>query len=57
MVEIEMQDAAGDAPDSTNQELRKQQAQLATFNEYLHKCRDLYKADPTRVSVFASART
>ena len=28
----------------------KQQVQLAAFNEYLHKCRDLFKSDPTMVS-------
>ena len=28
----------------------KQQVQLAAFNEYLHKCRDLFKTDPTMVS-------
>ena len=34
-------------------ELAKQQAQLATFNEYIHTCRDLYKQDPTMVSLIA----
>ena len=29
----------------------KQQAQLAAFNEYMHKCRDLFKIDPTMVSI------
>ena len=55
MVEVQMTEASGSAQAAAVQEeidpeLAKQQAQLAEFNEYIHKCRDLYKSDPTMVS-------
>ena len=54
MVEI-ANAAAGAASEAANgdesQQPDKQQVQLAQFNEYLHKCRDLYKSDPAMVSL------
>ena len=42
--------ATADVKEDISNEQALQQKQLLEFNEYLHKCRDLYKADPTRVS-------
>ena len=52
MVDVAMAEPASarDAPEEQNPEMLKQQAQLLEFNEYIHKCRDLYKSDPTMVS-------
>ena len=50
MVEIDTPNASAAAQTVEDPELLKQQAQLAQFNEYIHKCRDLYKSDPTMVS-------
>ena len=50
---MQQQPAAAPA-EEVNPELAKQQAQLADFNEYIHKCRDMYKAHPTQVSVSAA---
>eukprot|EP00353_Schmidingerella_taraikaensis_P018920 CAMPEP_0185611466 /NCGR_PEP_ID=MMETSP0436-20130131/14720_1 /TAXON_ID=626734 ORGANISM="Favella taraikaensis, Strain Fe Narragansett Bay" /NCGR_SAMPLE_ID=MMETSP0436 /ASSEMBLY_ACC=CAM_ASM_000390 /LENGTH=77 /DNA_ID=CAMNT_0028244317 /DNA_START=11 /DNA_END=244 /DNA_ORIENTATION=+ len=56
MVEAEMIDtsaataaSAANAPQEIDPQLKKQQTQLLEFNEYLHKCRDLFKSDPAMV--------
>ena len=55
MVDVVMseQPAAEDQPQDQQVDLQmqKQQAQLLEFNEYIHRCRDLFKEDPTMVSL------
>ena len=40
---VDAASAANAVNEVENELLAKQQAQLAQFNEYLHKCKDLYR--------------